>query len=57
MPDQPTEFGCIRTGTADVLAGAAATGRSPVLGVLHAARPPARTAATTMPKILDVLLN
>jgi len=40
-----------------VLAGPAATGRALVLGVLHAASPPASTAAAMMARILDVLLN
>jgi hypothetical protein len=42
---------------AGALAGLAATGRALVLDVLHAASPPARTAAAMMPKILDVLLS
>jgi hypothetical protein len=48
---------CTRTGTAGAVAGAAAT--EWVLGpdVLHAASPPARTAAAIMPRILDALPN
>jgi hypothetical protein len=57
IPDQPIALGCTRTGTAAALAGPAATGRALVLRVLHAASPPARTAAAMIPKILDVLLN
>ena len=54
-------FGCgpskIRPEQLAALAGPAATGWALVLGAPHAASPPARTAAATMPQILDVLLN